>query len=719
MASSRAAQQPKSKAPQTHGMYLVLSADGRKGGPPCATLEAALAACLDEWKPKAGGDMAAATAQVQAAVEAAGPGGVESVRSLLRGEPLPQPLPLPSPQPLPGQAMMSPCPGRPPLTELQAASAGRGAAAPRPPVQQPGRDAAQGRVQEDPWMGPQAPAGGQQASPAPVAYTQLRSYYRRACSPQAAAAAAAADRRGRCGLGPGGGGGKGGEGVRGADVASPPKLMSGASLLWQRCAGVLFPAPSPRTAAAEAPGAGGHQRSSPLAGAGPTPAAATPLDLPGVVPAAPAALPPTLMPDAPSSFYVGWAAAAAAAAAAEASPKPRRLSSKGLLGAFGPVLGSDPATNSALDAKARNQAAVKVMSAEQRQRYDAGDRKGAVTEVLKLLRLNPEAEAAVVAYACKLKRRFVLELGGRQQQQAKTPAQQQQQQQAVYMQAHFAHPAQAQAQPGHFQPQLHLQLPPQPSVTSPALPDDRPPKRPRTDDPSASAVTAVAAISAGPGASTQHPAPLDPLQPSLAPFSNRRLSPQTTAVAAAAAPAPADAAAASSGGRGSVSCAGLGGEEEARGGTGGLGRRGSGGAAAGSGLLATSGGGAERSGNAGASSAEQGWGDSRFRFMSQTLSDVMEMTRGLIGLMEQVPLPAEEQRAVRKALRQLQAANKEGLIQMTYLTLAMAAKAGDEEEIREAFEDLRQGAARCQQQPAQPAAAAAVAGAPQQPILID
>ncbi|KXZ55035.1 hypothetical protein GPECTOR_3g196 [Gonium pectorale] len=90
--------------------------------------------------------------------------------------------------------------------------------------------------------------------------------------------------------------------------------------------------------------------------------------------------------------------------------------------------------------------------------------------------------------------------------------------------------------------------------------------------------------------------------------------------------------------------------------------------------------------------------------MATMITDVVEMVAEMMSLMEQMEMSGDLARRVRKALRQLQAADKERFIRMSYVTLCAAAKADDLEEIGDVFEDLCSEAARSQQQGAQPAA---------------
>ncbi|KAG2425369.1 hypothetical protein HXX76_013783 [Chlamydomonas incerta] len=92
------------------------------------------------------------------------------------------------------------------------------------------------------------------------------------------------------------------------------------------------------------------------------------------------------------------------------------------------------------------------------------------------------------------------------------------------------------------------------------------------------------------------------------------------------------------------------------------------------------------------------WANSRFQPMTQTPKDVVEMSAAIINLVEQVPLPPADARAVRKALRQLQAADRDKFIGVTYMSLVAAAKASDEVEIQDILEELREAADKAQRQ---------------------
>eukprot|EP00198_Chlamydomonas_reinhardtii_P000896 XP_001690231.1 Ring3 protein [Chlamydomonas reinhardtii] len=91
---------------------------------------------------------------------------------------------------------------------------------------------------------------------------------------------------------------------------------------------------------------------------------------------------------------------------------------------------------------------------------------------------------------------------------------------------------------------------------------------------------------------------------------------------------------------------------------------------------------------------------------AQTPKDVVEMCAAINGLMEQVPLPPADARAVRKAMRQLQMADRDKFIGVTYMSLVAAAKAGDDGEIQDILEELREAADSLQRQQDAPKAEA-------------
>ncbi|GLI60444.1 hypothetical protein VaNZ11_002599 [Volvox africanus] len=201
-------------------------------------------------------------------------------------------------------------------------------------------------------------------------------------------------------------------------------------------------------------------------------------------------------------------------------------------------------------------------------------------------------------------------------------------------------------------------------------------KRQRFDSAGAADYVALPQSAAGGAAPAQPPQPLQPLQPQPQSLSQPGEQPIAQQHSVSPPSQPMQVTAASSGGRGSVS--GGAGEECA---AGGIGSGGGGGA----------GGGLQTVGSGRCSA-----GGGRFRPMAAHLTDVIDITRALVDLMEQLPLHLEKAREVRKALRLLQASGKDKYIQMAYVTLCSAAKMGDEEEIRDTFEEFCREAARCQ-----------------------
>lgn len=168
------------------------------------------------------------------------------------------------------------------------------------------------------------------------------------------------------------------------------------------------------------------------------------------------------------------------------------------------------------------------------------------------------------------------------------------------------------------------------------------PKRPRFDN-SAAAPYAAPPPRPAPGPAAAAPAPQQHQQEQQAQGpppqhqpAEAQLAQQQQSVSPPSQPTPA--AAASSGGRGSVS-GGADDNSAAGGGVGG-------------GVRAAQGTGHTTSAGFGAGSG--GGSAGRFRALPSHLTDVVEITRVLVELMEQVPLSNEAARGVRKALRQLQ-----------------------------------------------------------------